>query len=172
MGHRNYSNFGSNESSAWLHRQNLESHRNKTRHVCIRCKIEQMSYLPHHIGIASSKIHFCNSIRNWSTRKGTTHHHSTWIQRFTVESINQTPLATTPKTANTTQALHGGIRIHTSQSEEQLTSRNDTRGTEAMAFLSTERSHGLTQQRWDLLVASTQQQYSAQGEKPAHSKDA
>ena len=170
MGYRNHTDLCTNESSSWLHRQNLESKQDKTLHFYVRCKTEQMPYLPHHIGKASSEIHFFNSIRNWSTRKGTTHHHSTWIQRPTMEPINQNSLVTTPKTANKTQALHGRIRINTSQFEEQLTSRNDTRGTEA--FLSTVRSHGLTQQRWDLLVASTQQQYSAQGEKPAHSKDA
>ena len=60
-----------------LHRQNLKGERNKTRHVLIRPKIEQMSYLPHNIKKASSEIHFCNSIRNWSTRKGKTHHHPT-----------------------------------------------------------------------------------------------
>ena len=78
-------------------------------------------------------------------------------ERLTVEPINQNSLVRTPKTANSAQTLHGGIQIHASQLEDQLTSRNGTRGTEAMAFLSTKRRHGLTQQRRHLLVAFTQQ---------------
>ena len=131
-----------------------------------------MSHFPYYTGKASSKIHFRNPIRNRSTRKRTTHHNPTRVQQSTVEPINQDPLVATSKTSHTTQIVHGRVRVHTSKLENQLTSGDNTRGIEAVDLFPKKRSHGLTQQRRDLLVTSTQQQYSAQRKQPASQKNA
>ena len=86
--------------------------------------------------------------------------------------IHQNSLVAVTSIAHTTQIVHGGIRVHTNQFEDQLTSRNEPRGIEAMDLLPKERSHGLTQQRRNLLGSSTQQQHSAQGKQSANQKNA